>query len=526
MASPAITNAPQTISTAESTTGWVGTSVGLDVEIFREGSNSIASTLRNNGSTTIYSGANLPAALNNQTIRLWCTNSLTPFLDLYANEGFSFVVNTGSLAYYTIAGVDTYNGGWLNIAVTVASTVSPTSGTVTPTNNVSAIGVRFQRTAAPRNVNNTWLDYIRYGDGYTVTGGTSGDPITPVTIAASDNASGYGIFERKDGVVFGSGMLEIGAGATATDFDSIGDVIVFFENSYTRAGLYKIAAVGSGCNVLFDGSVIKTAGNLTNNKFDFDFSDTAPTVTVTGCLLDKANTSTFATGQSITLNTFNQCGSILPSGATFTGNTIKDSTGSASVTCTIAQIASVTNNTFESDGSNHAVELTGTAATFTWDNDTTGYASGSDGSPVTPTSTGNEAIFVNIASGTITINVADGAAIPSIRSAGATVNVVAGQRTFTVTVKNIDTGSALENARVFVTAAAGGGLSEGTVIIDKVLTDASGQVSDTRSYGSDQPYTGSIRLASLGNYFKATSISGTISSSANTSINVSLIPDD
>jgi len=526
MASPAITNAPQTISTAESTTGWAGTSLNLDPDIRREGTNSVASTLRANNSTNLYSGANLPAALNQQTIRLWCTNSLTPYMRSFAEQGFSLVVNTGSLGYYTVAGFDTYNGGWLNIAITVSSTVSPTSGTVTATNNVSQIGVRFRRNSAPRNINNTWLDYLRYGDGYTVTGGTAGDPITPVTIAASDNASGYGIFERKDGVVFGSGMLEIGAGATATDFDSVGDVIVFLENQYTRSSLYKIAAVGSGCNVLFDGSVVKTAGNLTNNKFDFDFSDTAPTVTVTGCLLDKAETCTFATGQSITLNTFNQCGSILPSGATFTGNTIKDSTGSASVTCTIAQIATVTNNTFESDGSNHAVELTGTAASFTWDNDSTGYASGSTGSPITPTSTGNETIFVNIASGTITINVADGAAIPSIRSAGATVNVVAGQRTFTVTVKNIDTGSALENARVYVTAAAGGGLSEGTVIIDKVLTDASGQVSDTRSYGSDQPYTGSIRLASLGNYYKATSISGTISSSTNTSINVSLIPDD
>lgn len=526
MASPAITNAPQTISTAESTTGWAGTSLTLDPDIRREGTNSIASTLRANNSTTLYSGANLPAALNEQTIRLWCTNSLTPYMRSFALEGFSLVVNTGSLGYYTVAGFDTYNGGWLNIAITVSSTVSPTSGTVTATNNVSQIGVRFRRNSAPRNINNTWLDYLRYGDGYTVTGGTAGDPITPVTIAASDNASGYGILERKDGVVFGSGMLEIGAGATATDFDSVGDVIVFLENQYTRSSLYKIAAVGSGCNVLFDGSVVKTAGNLTNNKFVFDFSDTAPTVTITGCLLDKADTSTFAPGQSITSNTFNQCGSILPSGATFTGNTIKDSTGSASVTCTIADLANVTGNTFESDGSSHAVELTGTAASFTWDNDTTGYASGSTGSPVTPTATGNEAIFVNIASGTITINVADGAAIPSIRSAGATVNVLAGQRTFTVTVKNIDTGSALENARVYVTAAAGGGLSEGTVIIDKVLTNASGQVSDTRSYGSDQPYTGSIRLASLGNYYKATSISGTISSLTNTSINVSLIPDD
>jgi hypothetical protein len=161
-----------------------------------------------------------------------------------------------------------------------------------------------------------------------------------------------------------------------------------------------------------------------------------------------------------------------------------------------------------------------------WDCSLSGYDTGSTGSPITPTSTGDEAIFVNVGSGTLTINVQDGASIPSIRSAGATVNVVAGQRTFTITVKDIDTDAALQNARVYVTAAAGGGLAEGTVIIDKVLTNASGQVSDTRSYSGNQPYVGNIRLASLGTYYKATSISGTISSSADTSINVSLIPDD
>ena len=526
MATPSITNAPQSISTAESTTGWVGTSLNLDPDIRREGTNSVASTLRANNSTTLYSGANLPAALNEQTIRLWCTNSLTPYMRSFALEGVSLFVNTGSLGYYTVAGFDTYNGGWLNIAITVSSTVSPTSGTVTATNNVSQIGVRFRRDSAPRNINNTWLDYLRYGDGYTVTGGTAGDPITPVTIAASDNASGYGIFERKDGVVFGSGKLAIGAGATATDFDSVGDVIVFLENQYTRSSLYEIAAVGSGCNVLFDGSVVKTAGNLTNNKFVFDFSDTAPTVTVTGCLLDKADTSTFAPGQSITSNTFNQCGSILPSGATFTGNTIKDSTGSASVTCTIAQIATVTNNTFESDGSNHAVELTGTAASFTWDNDTTGYASGSTGSPITPTSTGNETIFVNIANGTVTINVADGVPVPSIRSAGATVNVVAGQKTLTIKVIDAITQSPIQNSRVYVTADAGGPLAQGTVLIDKVLTDSNGEVSDTRSYASSQPISGVVRNASSSPFYKTGTINGTVSSTADTSLTILLITDE
>lgn len=526
MAVPTLTNVPTTISDAESTTNWTAVSIVLDPDIKREGSNSVADGLRSNGATFIYSGTPLPTNLNNETIRMWCTNTLTPYMQSFANEGFSFLIDTGTVGYYTIAGFDTYNGGWLNMAVTLTTAISPTSGSVTPTNNVSEIGIRFQRTAQPRNIDNTWLDYLRYGDGYTVTGGTSGDPITPLTISDVDISNGYGIFEEIDGVIFGSGTLDIGSGATATDFDSVGDLIVFLENPYTRAGLYSITAAGSGCNVLFDGSVIKTAGSITNNKFDFDLSDTNITATVTGCLLDQGDQITFASGQSVTDSTFNLCGLITPAGATFTGNTVKDSTGAISVTATAAQVANITGNAFESDGSNHALEVTGTAADFTWDNTATAYDAGSTGSPVTPTSTGNEAIYINIASGSLTINVADGATIPSIRSAGATVNVVAGQRTFTVTVIDINTKSAIQDARVYVTADTGGGLAQGTVIIDKDLTDVNGEASDTRSYSSDQPYVGDVRLASGGVFYKAQPISGTISSSADTSLTVSLIPDE
>jgi len=441
VATPTLTNTPVTISDAESVTNWSAVSIVLDPDIKRQGNNSVTDGLRNNGATFSYSGTPLPTNLNNQTIRMWCTNTLTPYMQSFANEGFSFLINTGTTGYYTIAGFDTYQGGWLNMAVTLATGVSPTSGSVTPTNNVSEIGIRFQRTAAPRNIDNTWLDYLRYGDGYTATGGTSGDPITPATIATTDNSNGYGIFEKIDGVIFGSGTLDLGSGATTTDFDSVGDLIVFLENPYTRAGLYSITAAGSGCNAFLDGSVIKTAGNVANNKFDLDFSDSAITATVTGCLFDKGASLDFATGQSVTNNTFNACTLITPGGATFTGNIIKGGTGTAAVTATPAQMANITGNTFYSN-SNHAVEVTGTAANFSWDNeDDSNYDSGTSGNDVAvATPTGNETIFVNIATGTVQITVGDGANnIPSVRSAGATINVTAGLTTITVT--ELKTGS-------------------------------------------------------------------------------------
>lgn len=435
MAVPTLSNVPVTIDDAESTTNW--SSATLDTDIKRQGNNSVSDNLRTNGATFAFTYG-FASNLNNQVIRLWCTNNLTPYLESYANEGLSFytIDSIGNTRYYTIAGFDTYNGGWLNLAIAYGGGVTATSGTSTTTSQpVSEIGIRFIRTSQPKVGENIWLDYLRRGAGYTATGGTSGDPITPDTIATLDNSNGYGILLKEDGVLFCSGIVTIGSGATATDFDSVGDLIVYPDNPYMRSSNYGIVAAGSGCNVLFDGTVIKTAGNSTNNRYNFDLSDTNVTATVTGCLLDKGNTFVFASGQSVTKNTFNQCNQITTNGATFTGNVIKNSTTlSSAVVVPIANASALTGNSFTSDGSSHAVEFTGTAQNFTWDNVLDNYDAGTTGDDVAvATPTFNEAIFVNIATGTVGITVASTGTVPSVRSAGATVNVTANQVTLTLT---------------------------------------------------------------------------------------------
>ena len=96
------------------------------------------------------------------------------------------------------------------------------------------------------------------------------------------------------------------------------------------------------------------------------------------------------------------------------------------------------NASFTSSGSNHAVDLTTIdGGSASWTCETSGFDVGVAGSPVTPTATGNEDIYVTASTGTVTINVAAGATTPSIRSAGAIVNVVA---SFTLTLTNIPTG--------------------------------------------------------------------------------------
>jgi hypothetical protein len=102
-------------------------------------------------------------------------------------------------------------------------------------------------------------------------------------------------------------------------------------------------------------------------------------------------------------------------------------------------LADVTDSTFESAGTGHAIEISGTAANVTLDGLVfIGYAT-SNGS------TGNEAIYVNIGSGSMTISIVGGGSVPSIRTAGATVTVV---NTKSYTLTNLVAGTEVRIFRV------------------------------------------------------------------------------
>lgn len=125
--------------------------------------------------------------------------------------------------------------------------------------------------------------------------------------------------------------------------------------------------------------------------------------------------------------TFINCPTFTQNGATLSDCSF---TGTKVSCATLDDMALISNSAFTSGGSGHAIEVGGTADTISLVNVSfNGYASSSG-------STGNEAIYVNIASGTVTINISGGDT-PSIRTAGATVNVVSGA---TVTFTGLPTG--------------------------------------------------------------------------------------
>lgn len=145
--------------------------------------------------------------------------------------------------------------------------------------------------------------------------------------------------------------------------------------------------------------------------------------TVQGATVTLRATSDLTGVKFLSCPTFTQNGATLTSCA-FTNTKVAASSP--------ANAALISNSSFtKNTGTQHAIEISGTAADITLTGLTfTGYA-GSDGS------TGNEAIYVNIASGSMTISISGGGT-PSIRTAGCTVTVT---NTKTLTLTGLQTGS-------------------------------------------------------------------------------------
>lgn len=120
------------------------------------------------------------------------------------------------------------------------------------------------------------------------------------------------------------------------------------------------------------------------------------------------------------------CPGFTQNGATITNTRFTDT---KITSASLADMDNISDCAFTSSGTGHAIEVGGAAGTITMTGNTfTGYAA-SNGS------TGNEAIYINIATGTVTLNISGGGSSPSIRTAGATV-AVNNSVDFTFTIKD------------------------------------------------------------------------------------------
>jgi len=478
MAVPAYTNdLVAIIENITTTTGWTAlgggaSGLGVGADFAMQGDNAVDKQISNAEKGQVYNNG---ATITNTTGRhfyVWIFLATPGLSNTLANRGLAVIAGTSTSAYtiFAVEGSDTY-GAAGRVAKCYAIRYANTAGTNrtlsgSPGANPQFFGSTAFTTGSVKGAN-LGVSAIRYGTGAFLTAGElisagdgSNNPCTFTGYQVQNDllANRWGILSLVAGSFELKGKFAIGQNnvgtATLCRFKDNDKTIIIPDTIHSDTDFSQIIFDHASTRVEWTNINITALG--TNNKGLINMINTSTVAIITGGTYQGISTTVLRAGAIFTGVAWRVCGLVTLNGATLTGCILDRITSAQSVQA--ATLANITDCSFISDGSNHAVQLSSIGGgSMTWNNTLTGYVAGVSASPVTPTSTGNEAIYVNVASGTLTINVAAGATVPSIRSAGATVNVIAGAVTYKITVQNT-LGTVIQNARVYMPVAAGGSL--------------------------------------------------------------------
>jgi len=422
-----------------STAAWAdGGTETAECNFYIQGTDCISAQFTKTGVGTLLNDVNQFAGAftvdTDGAILIWAFWASPASLATYANGGIRTVIgNTlGDFYAFKASGSDFEPnpfGGWYCYAVDPdTATADATLGS--PDDTWSIAGIAINATAQSRG-NPFAVDAIRVGRCAMEV--TLGDATTYGTfpgMATFDDSSGqrYGLFQSIPGGYRWQGLMSLGLVGTAVDFRDSNANIVIANTPSVDVNFNKIEIRHVDSNVEWTSVSINAYGvndpiATTNSAGKFEVVDNA-TVTINSCTFIDMSTFIFNDGANsnvITGTTFQRCDQITTGGATLTGCKIDDSTNaSAVITTSPANAAKISDTEFISGGSGNGLEIGGTATNITLSGlDFTGYSTTVDA---------DKAIYVNIASGSMTINISGGSGVTAdshVRTAGATITVSA-----------------------------------------------------------------------------------------------------
>ncbi|MCK5016539.1 MAG: hypothetical protein KAS32_05635 [Candidatus Peribacteraceae bacterium] len=388
---------------------------------------------------------------------LWGFLATPGLADTLQNGGLSAGVGSDSNNYckYHVEGNDTYGAiGRVGVCYTIdyslrTSSISPPYRTLvgSPAANPRVFGIVTNTTGSVKG-SNLGADAVRYGTGAYLTAGelisagdASDDPCSFDEFATendrneTDNYNRWGILTRIGKTYQLQGRFVIGQNnsktATLCRFKDSDRNIEIVDTPHAASDFTQIIIDHASTRVELDNINITALG--TTNPGQFNVLSNNPTVLINGGIWTDIGVVSFRSNTTVDGLTLRRTDAITPNGGSLE-NCIIDSCNAASAVIA-ANLNEVVIGEFISDGTGHAFELTGAASTYTWNCTTIGYDTGSTGDGVEVTGgsiTGDETIHITATTGTFNISVSDGATTPSVSSAGAVVNVVAGQKTLTV----------------------------------------------------------------------------------------------
>lgn len=532
MAAPSYTNDLTVVDLAQNTTGWNQWGSGGNIQLGSGADFAIHNGIAVDGkigSTEkgIYYDNGVGITLGaGDHVFAWLNTSTPGVTDTLANRGACVGLGSDSNNYvqYHVEGNDTFGVVGrvakcypIDYSVRSSNTGSAPYRTVTgsPGANPRAFGGWWNVSSSVKG-SNMAVDVIRYGKGGFLTAGeliSAGDASDdPCDLSGfqgeSDNTTqAWGLLTLASGAYELQGLFAIGqnnAGtATLARFRDSDKAISIVDTPHSATDFTKILIDHASTRAELTNINITALG--TNNRGIFEVAANDPTVIINGGTWTDIGAVTFRGNTTVDGLTLRRTDAITSNGSAIT-NAIFDSCRAAR-TISVANLNEVTDSSFTSDGSNQAVELTGSAATYSWDNTLSGYDAGSTGNGVQVTGgsiTGNEAIYITATTGTFNISVADGASVPSVASAGAIVNVTANQITIEVTVLDDVTGAPIgTTSRVHLVRS-----SDKSVLISGAV-NASGYISTNIDYDADTNLEGWARDMDLsGNDYVPAAISG------------------
>jgi hypothetical protein len=517
----------------------------------------------------------------NQGVSLGLTNTSTTSTTTWSTTNYK---------KWYLDGSDTVKAskGWECYVVDPSGAADASAGTLT-LSSVKNIGfICRQNSSVTTTVSNQFLDAVRAGTGITASANSAADTIKMSDVYATDSLTSnmWGIVNQNSGIYYLSGKINIGSAAQANVCNfTDSDQVAIWRDFPVGANFYEIAITGNASfatTVQLTGWVIRgQAGKSWNLN-----CNTGGVFKSYSSSFANIGTAALSASSILDSTSFSACGTIDANGALITGCSFADQTATQLKVDTTAEMSNIHDDAFNSDGTGHAIELT-VAGTYQFSNLTFIDFAATNGS------TGNEAVFVNVATGNVTINVSGGTT-PSIRTAGATVTVVSGSVSVSMAVTDV-AGAPIASAQVMIKAAVGGYLPVNAVVTisnssttatvthtahglstnDKVLikgashwqnngvfsitvlnanqytytmlsapggnptgtitstfvalygsTNASGQISMSRVFSSNQPVTGWARKSSAQPYFKTGQVSGTVLSGSGASLSTILIADE
>lgn len=504
MAAATYGNDLNTYGSVTSTTGWAeATSMTdtdgsgeVDSDLAIYGTQCYSESQRKSGlGSLVYTGT-APTWTSGWVYLIWHKFFAPNSLGTETAGGVRVLIGSTSANYYGhyVDGSDTYPyGGWVNYAVDPEFTPrDQTQGS--PSGTWNTLGCGWNVLNGISKGNSMTLDIMRYGRGESQfsNGDLANGYATFAGFAAlNDNPTTgrWGLIQSVGGGFLYKGLMSLGLSATAVDFRDANTQVTIDNTKKVTSSFNRIEINNAGSRVDFNSVAFVSLSTV--SKGEFEVINNAD-VNIDSSSFTDMSTFIFQSNSTLNITTFRRCGQVTQGSSIIDVGTFASSTAAVSLLCN--NLTNVTNTSFESAGTGHAIELTSAHAgsSYNMDNITFDNYAVSDGS------TGNEALYNN-SGGVVQLSVINGGDTPSVRNGTGASTTFVSSVTLTMTVQDT-TGAFVQDAYAYIDD------NNSAPFIMNTLTNASGLASATWTGGSVSNATWRVRKYGYKPYIAITDV--------------------